>query len=65
MENKDSYSVSLFYFKKNTYNTETILNVMLVKNANSEEEALGIAITYFDKENKGFQLSNKVVLKIE
>lgn len=57
------FSVSLVYTKNIPNGTETGLRVLITK-AKSSQEALGKGIEYFEKEMKGFNISNKVVLEI-
>ena len=64
---ESSYSVSLVYIKDEfrlASNTQTIALQVLITTATSEEEALGKAIKYYDKEMVGYGLKNKVVIKI-
>jgi len=57
------FSVSLVYTKNIPNGIETGLRVLITK-ANSSQEALGKGIECFEKEMKGFNISNKVVLEI-
>lgn len=57
------YSVSLVYVKNITNGQKTALRCFIT-NADSEEEALGKAVIYFTDEMKNFNLSNKVVLRV-
>ena len=59
---KPRYSVSLVYVK-NIYNGQEICLRLFITYANSEEEALGKAITELDEKMKGYNLSNKLVMK--
>ena len=56
------YSVSLVYVK-NIPNGQEIALRSFITDANSQEEALGLALIYFTNEMKNYNLSNKVVLK--
>jgi hypothetical protein len=52
-------------YVKNTHNSiETALRTLITTNVNSEDEALGYAIKYFDKEMIGYSLQNKCVTAI-
>jgi len=57
------FSISLVYLK-NIQNGQEIALRVLITNAYSEEEALGKGILNFDKEMKQFNLSNKVVVRL-
>lgn len=59
-EKTDRFSVSLVY---QDYKTSMLR--ALITNATSQEEALGIAITYFEAETKGLALALKCVIKIK
>ena len=57
------FSISLVYLK-NIPNGQEIALRVLITNAYSEEEALGKGLLNFDEEMKGFNLSNKVVVRL-
>jgi hypothetical protein len=57
------FSVSLVYTKNIPNGIEIALRVLITK-ANSSQEALGKGIECFEKEMKGFNISNKVVFDI-
>ena len=57
------FSISLVYLK-NIPNGQEIALRVLITNAYNEEEALGKGILNFDKEMKEFNLSNKVVVRL-
>ena len=57
------FSISLVYLK-NIPNGQEIALRVLITNAYSEEEALGKGILNFNKEMEQFNLSNKVVVRL-
>ena len=57
------FSVSLVYIKNIVNGNETALRVLITK-ASSEEEALGKAIINFNDEMANFNLSCKVVIRL-
>jgi hypothetical protein len=57
------FSISLVYLK-NIPNGQEIALRVLITNAYSEQEALGKGILNFDEEMKEFNLSNKVVVRL-
>lgn len=68
MEINSRYSVSLVYIKDVFDGGLAYQNValqVLITDATSEEQALGKAIRYYDKEMSGYGLKNKVIIKID
>jgi hypothetical protein len=63
-QKEDRYSVSLVYIKNIPNGMETALRV-LITTASSEEEALGKGIVNFDVEMTGYNLCNKVIIKLK
>ena len=57
------YSISLVYVKNIPKGQEIDLR-SFITDANSKEEALGKALIYFTDEMKNYNLSNKVVIKL-
>jgi hypothetical protein len=65
---RSKYAVSLVYLKANHEKAEIDLDIILVNTvvwANTENEALGTAINEVAfEETKGYQLTNKSILKV-
>ncbi len=57
------FSVSLVYVKNIPNGYQTALRVLIVY-AISSEEALGKTILYYNEEMKDFNLSNKIIIRI-
>tara|TARA_R110000796_G_scaffold214204_1_gene330208 strand:+ start:1616 stop:1930 length:315 start_codon:yes stop_codon:yes gene_type:complete len=62
MPTSPRYSVSLVYVKTDGSLCTVDLRVFIT-DANSEAEALGIAMLHYEDEMKGYSLNNKVILK--
>lgn len=58
------FFIALVYIKNTPTEIETALRTLITKNVSSENEAIGYAIKYFDKEMIGFSLQNKCVTTI-
>ena len=58
------FFIALVYIKNTPTEIETALRTLITKNVSSENEAIGYAIKYFDKEMVGFSLQNKCVTTI-